>query len=653
MGNRNLCNGLQAFTLPDPRDHHRAELAQRATESCLNGTVPGDARLTALGRLMSRIQHLSDEVIDRIAAGEVVERPSSVVKELPENSLDAGAHRVFVQLVNGGKNRIVVDDDGRGMNPADAKRAVERHATSKLTQVEDLDQIATFGFRGEALSSIAAVSIFRLTTAEREAPGWTLSIRGGSIEDEAECAPSPGTRIEVDRLFFNVPARRKFLRADATELAHVVKLITRAALARPDVHFKLEHGAQTLLDVPVVETPLERLEQLLGRDRARRMLPFELESDGLRVHGFAGRPVEGQPRRDSQHLYVNGRVVQDRVLLHSVRAAYGETMPKGRHPAMVLFVEIDPAEVDVNVHPQKTEVRFQNSRQVHETVRQGIRSALGHDAAVPTYSELRPGDELSAGSSPDRGNLEHSTANDSSWIPVSGPLERPQPLSPDNTSATSNPYETAEPPKPTRSWLDEQGGSEASVAMALGQFRESYIVAQDQQGLLLVDQHAAHERVLFERYLEDANNDVVERQSLMFPITLDFSADEFALLQSEIDEFRRIGFSMEPFGGFSIRLTEIPAVAGGVEPEELIRELLGDAADAKSATQDNMAIRRKLITTAACHAAIKVHYPLKRPTMQRLLDDLFRVENPTTCPHGRPALFRLTQDDIERAFRRR
>lgn len=594
---------------------------------------------------MSRVRQLSDAVIDRIAAGEVVERPSSVVKELLENSLDAGATRVLVQLVNGGKNRIVVDDNGRGMSSEDARRAVERHATSKLTEVEDLDRIATFGFRGEALSSIAAVSIFRLTTAEADSTGCTLSIRGGQLEEETESASSRGTRIEVERLFYNVPARRKFLRADATELAHVVKLMTRAALARCDVHFKLEHGAQTLLDVPVANSSSERLEQLLGRDRARRMLPVELESDGLRVHGFAGRPVDGQPRRDGQHLYVNGRVVQDRVLLHSVRAAYGETMPKGRHPNMVLFVEIDPATVDVNVHPQKTEVRFQNSRQVHETVRQAIRSALGHDAAIPRYAELRPneggGDLPTAEAGPDT----YPAVPEASWP---GSTQEPRPVvveAPAFAAAAMTP--------PNRSWLDEQQSDEASVAMALGQFRESYIVAQDQQGLLLVDQHAAHERVLFERYLEDANNDVVERQSLMFPITIDCSADEFALMNAEIEEFRRIGFSIEPFGGFSFRLTEIPAVAGGVEPEELIRELLGDAATARSSTTDNVSIRRKLITTAACHAAIKVHYPLKRPTMQRLLDDLFRVENPTTCPHGRPALFRLTQDDIERAFRRR
>jgi len=586
---------------------------------------------------VSRIQRLPDHVIDRIAAGEVVERPASVVKELLENSLDAGAGSIHVTLRNGGKTRIVIDDDGLGMTADEALLAVERHATSKLRDADDLEAIRTFGFRGEALSSIAAVSVFQLRTQAGEDPGVELNLRGGELESRRDSPGTRGTRIQVDRLFFNVPARRKFLRADATELAHVVRLVTRAALARHDVRFRLEHGNQTLLDAPATSSAGERLEQVFGRSRARKMLPVELESDGVRVHGFAGRPVDALPRRDSQHVYVNGRVVTDRMIGHAIHAAYEETMPRGRHPALVLFVDVDPQLVDVNVHPQKTEVRFRASQQIHETIRHAIRSALRHEAAVPQLEELRPG----------------AAAATLTY------LERRE--EGDRSSEAAAPWSTREAaalPSPATSspLLDHAVAADApdgGSAMPLGQYLESYIVAQDREGILLVDQHAAHERVLFEKYLADAEDDAVEVQALMFPQTVELAPDEHAFLMSELDEFRRLGFQVEPFGGTAIRIAAIPAVAGGSDPVELIRELLGEAEQARNTTRDTRALRRSLITTAACHAAIKVHYPLSRPAMQRLLDDLFRVENPTTCPHGRPALFRLSLEEIERAFRRR
>ncbi len=591
---------------------------------------------------VSRIQRLPEHVIDRIAAGEVVERPASIVKELLENSLDAGARDIRIQLGNGGKSNIVVDDDGHGMTAEDARLSVARHTTSKLRSSDDLEHITTFGFRGEALSSIAAVSVLQVRTQCEGFAGVELTLRGGEFETEREIAGPCGTRIQVDRLFFNVPARRKFLRADGTELAHIVRLITRTALARPETRFRLEHAGQTLFDTPSAADHAERLAQIFGRERAQRMIPFELESDGLKAHGFAGRPVESLPRRDSQHVFVNDRIVSDRVLQHAISAAYQETMPRGRYPALVLFLDVDPEIVDVNVHPQKREVRFSASQQVHETTRQAIRSALTAAEVIPTLSDLRPdrGD-----GPPPPGGIGDATlaylqrhrdgpAAGSSWA-VGEP--RPSPTSRPATPLIDRPRVQ-----------DDDG-----AAMPLGQYLESYIVAQDREGLLLVDQHAAHERVLFEKYLADAESDVVEVQTLMFPLTLELSPDESSLLMAELDEFRRLGFRIEPFGGTTIQLRAIPAIAGGSEPTELIRELLGQAASATNATRDTSALRRRLITTAACHAAIKVNYPLSRPAMQRLLDDLFRVENPSTCPHGRPALFRLSLEEIERAFRRR
>ncbi|NIM01353.1 MAG: DNA mismatch repair endonuclease MutL [Acidobacteria bacterium] len=591
---------------------------------------------------MSRIKRLPEHLIDRIAAGEVVERPASVVKELLENSLDAGATDVRVEIKHGGKSSIVVDDDGCGMSADDARLAVARHATSKLASDADLDRIETYGFRGEALSSIAAVSVFRLRTQSEGFAGTELVIRGGELESEREVAGHRGTRIEVQRLFFNVPARRKFLRADSTELAHVVRLVTRTALARPPARFRLEHGGQTLLDTPVAEGFAERVAQIIGRERARKMIPFELESDGLRVHGFAGRPVDSLPRRDSQHVFVNGRSVSDRTIQHAINSAYGETMPRGRYPALVLFLEADLELVDVNVHPQKREVRFSAGRQVHETTRLAIRSALQGAAVVPTLTELRPSGEDVAGRAGGVGEAtlsylerhRESSAGDAAW-----------------RVAESRPGSIARPATP----LLDRGElrDEESAATTLGQYLESYIVAQDREGILLVDQHAAHERVLFEKYLADADDDTVEIQTLMFPQTIELSAEECSWLLAELDEFRRLGFHIEPFGGTTVRVSAIPAIVSGSDPSELIGELLGQAGTATSAKRDTHALRRRMITTAACHAAIKVNYPLSRPAMQRLLDDLFRVENPSTCPHGRPALFRLSLDEIERAFRRR
>ncbi len=520
--------------------------------------------------------------------------------------------------------------------------SVERHATSKLRSTDDLERIATFGFRGEALCSIAAVSVFRLRTQSEGFAGTELAIRGGAIESEGEVAGTRGTRIQVDRLFYNVPARRKFLRADSTELAHIVRLVTRTALARPATRFRLDHAGQALLDTPPAAGLAERLAQIFGRERARKMLPFELESEGLRIHGYAGRPVDALPRRDSQHIFVNGRIVSDRVLQHAVNAAYGETMPRGRYPALVLFVDADASMVDVNVHPQKSEVRFSASQQVHETVRLAVRSALQDAAVVPELAELRPAE--GGESPPPRGIGDATLAY----------LRRSR-----NDPATQRAWGVGEPgaspiARPATPLIDRpRVRDDDSAAMPLGQYLESYIVAQDREGILLVDQHAAHERVLFEKYLADAEHDEVEVQALMFPLTIELAPDEHAWLLSEIREFERLGFHLEPFGGTTVRLTAIPAVAAGSEPSDLIRELLGQAGAASSATRDTGALRRRLITTAACHAAIKVNYPLSRPAMQRLLDDLFRVENPSTCPHGRPALFRLSLDEIERAFRRR
>ncbi|MDX1388046.1 MAG: DNA mismatch repair endonuclease MutL [Acidobacteriota bacterium] len=587
---------------------------------------------------MGRIRVLDDGMVNRIAAGEVVERPASVVKELVENSLDAESASIEIQVASGGKRMIRVVDDGVGMDRDDALLALERHATSKLRRTSDLQAIETLGFRGEALPSIAAVSRLLLRTAPSPGVGTEVEVRGGRIGAVREIGTTRGTTIEVASLFFNVPARKKFLRSESTELSHIVRFVTRFALAHPPVRFRLEHGGRRLIDVAGAGDVNERIRQLLGSDLAGRLIPFREDRGSISVHGFAGRPVDASARRDAQHIFVNGRFVQDRVLLHAVREAYGNTMPRDRHPALFLFVEIDPSLVDVNVHPQKTEVRFGRPGEIHDAVHAALATALGDDTAIPSYGELRP------------------TAVSSS--PVASAALRYLELREGSTARTetgaagavSSRRETATPRLP----IDRVEGSGGRPGLdPLVQFLDSYIVAQQGEDLVLVDQHAAHERVLFERYLHAAEIDRVETQKLLFPVTVELTPSDRVVLGEEAAEFRRLGFELEPFGETTVRIDAVPAVAANLEPGRLLTDLLGEAAGLRTAASGVPELRRKLITTAACHAAIKVHHALTREEMRQLLADLSMVENPTTCPHGRPALFRLTLEEVERAFRRR
>jgi DNA mismatch repair protein MutL len=597
---------------------------------------------------LGRIRVLDDGMVNRIAAGEVVERPASVVKELVENSLDAGARAIDIQAASGGRRLIRVVDDGEGMDRDDALLALERHATSKLVDTPDLSAIRTLGFRGEALPSIAAVSRLILRTATAPGTGTEIEVRGGAIREVREIGSARGTTIEVASLFFNVPARKKFLKSETTELSHIVRFVTRFALAHPPVRFRMDHGGRRMIDVASATDISERIGQLLGAELAGRLMPFRFEREGLLVHGYAGRPVDASSRRDAQHLFVNGRFVHDRVLFHAVREAYGNTMPRERHPAIFLFVEIDPARVDVNVHPQKTEVRFGRPGEVHDAVREAVASSLGHEAAVPSYGELRPTGEV--GSPVAAAALRYLELRES---PPDGEIASPYregTALPGNAAApgTGAPMLSAALP------LDEftpTGGM--PTLTPLTQFLDSYIVAQQGSDLVLVDQHAAHERVLFERYLRAAEEGRVETQRLLFPATVDLSPEDLVVLEEEADEFHRLGFSIEPFGCSTVRIDAVPAVAADLDPGRLLADLIGEAAGARSAKAGIPALRHRLVTTAACHAAIKIHHPLTAPEMAGLLEDLSMLENPTTCPHGRPVLFRLTLEELERAFRRR
>lgn len=592
---------------------------------------------------MGRICVLDDPTVNRIAAGEVVERPASVAKELIENSLDAGATRIVIEIQSGGRRLIRVVDDGCGMDRDDALLALERHATSKLRSASDLEGVRTLGFRGEALPSIAAVSRFTLRTAPEDGHGTEIEVRGGKILAVREVGVARGTVVEVAGLFFNLPARRKFLRSEATELSHVLRWVSRFALARPDVRFRLDHGTRTLLDAPKAASAAERAHHVYG-EQAGRLLPFDHERPGLRVRGLAGRPTEGLPRRDGQHVFVNGRVVQDRVLTHAIRQAYGNTMPRDRFPAALVFVEIDPSAVDVNVHPQKTEVRFASSSEVHDAVRHAVGSAFGAEGAVPDLTELRPQGELSR----ELGSIAASTVR---YLQSHGHGDGPP--APFGARRGGGLYDRAAPDPTAMGTSLAEPRPRLEGWRALAQYRDSYIVAEDADGIVLVDQHAAHERVLFEQYLGEAEADRVEVQRLMFPVTVELAADQATVLSDEIEEFRRLGFELEPFGERAFRIDGVPAILGEVDPVTCLRELLGEARGAGSAASEVDALRHKLVTSAACQAAIKVNHPLSAVGMDSLLEDLARTASPTTCPHGRPVLFRIRLEEIERGFRRR
>ncbi len=599
------------------------------------------------GGIVGKIRVLDDALINRIAAGEVVERPASVVKELVENAIDAGATSIAVGVEDGGKRRIRVSDDGSGMDRDDALLALERHATSKLAGPEDLDAIATLGFRGEALPSIAAVSRFLLRSAPWDGQGTEIEVRGGRIVSVREAGIPRGTSVEVASLFFNIPARRKFLKSEATELSHIVRVVARHALARPGVAFALEHGGRRLLEVPAAATLEERARYVLGGDAAGRLAGFRLERGGAIARGLAGRPVDASARRDAQYVFVNGRAVQDRTVSHALAEAYGNTVARDRFPAVILFLDLDPAVVDVNVHPQKLEVRFARASEVHDLVRDAVAATLGGERIVPRLSELRrsPAEQGSVARAVGRFLERH---DDEQGGPRPSPPPRWTVADPGASAPAPETEPHPTPPAPSLAGLLEEG-----TAVPLAQLRDSYVIAEDRDGLVIVDQHAAHERILFERLLAEAEANRVETQPLLLPLAIELPRHERVLLEEEIEEFRRLGFHVESFGGDTVRLDAVPAVVAELDAASILRELIGEAARARSATAAAMPLRHRLVTTAACKAAIKIHRPLSREEMRSLLDALMRCASPTTCPHGRPVLFRLGLAEVERAFRRR
>jgi DNA mismatch repair protein MutL len=631
---------------------------------------------------VGRIRVLSDNVANKIAAGEVVERPASVVKELLENSLDAGATNIRVETENGGRRLIRISDDGCGMLRDDALLAFERHATSKLHDVKDLLSIATLGFRGEALPSIASVSRLLLETRSAdEQTGTRVEIAGGKILSCEEIARGEGTSITIRDLFFNVPARKKFLRSEQTEMAHIASLVTHYSLAHPDKTFELWSGGTNLLQATPVETLRERVFQVFGSQILEDLIelverevtmpapePGE-EPKRFAVRGFVSRPQVQKNNRNSIFVFVNGRLIRDRLILHALSAAYHNLMPPACFPFALLFVDCDCEEVDVNVHPSKTEVRFRHQSYVHDFVRDAVREQLMLSRPAPSFSPnpqpaaTLPYSDFSQMMQNDAAAPEfvlHPVAPpnarfdfDSAGVPVRA--EAGVAPSPAMQTGASGPLKLRVP--------DTHGGfpmdavpMESSMARIgdlrpLGQLHNSFIIAAGRDGLWIIDQHVAHERILFEQVLAQQASGRAETQNLLMPVILQLTPEqqiEYARIE---DELRASGFDTDPFGNRTIAVKGVPAAVGHADIERVIFEIL-EIAEEELRGVSVADLRRGIAASLACRAAIKINTPLDHKKMEWMLRTLGATEYPMACPHGRPVALQYGMREILRAFHR-
>jgi DNA mismatch repair protein MutL len=678
---------------------------------------------------MGRIRILPDQVANQIAAGEVVDRPASVVKELLENALDAGASRIRVEVEAGGRRLIRITDDGQGMNRDDALLAFERHATSKLRTADDLLSIATLGFRGEALPSIASVARVTLETATGdEAAGTRVEIAGGKILRVDDAALPRGTTLAVADLFFNTPARRKFLRAESTELAHVTALVTHYALAHPEKHFELVSATHTIVSAPPVTRTAERIYQIFGKDTLAQLLPVAAEtplahaglpepppwkkdpSDPvrdpgvLRLSGFYSKPELQKLNRNSIYIFVNKRLIRDRLLMHAITEAYRNVIPPTSFPVVLLFLEMPPEEVDVNVHPAKTEVRFRQSSRVHDFVRDSLRTALiqarpaagflaSHTAPgaspslMPPAASPLPGSPdsepaafltASAESEPfqltprlpspvpgklpfDARSFDARAFDQAAWGEAAAALFQPagpaeaEGCSPSFGSASANAEGTAAATVLVEAEQAAANLNHLGSLRPLAQLRESFILAAGDDGLWIIDQHVAHERILFEKILRDRQVERVQRQRLLMPMLVELKPWQMVVFARIAEELDRNGFEVEPFGPQTLAVKAAPVGLEGAALERMLAEVIEQSSadsDEPKQNEDLTALRTRIAASIACHSAIKVNTALDPVRMEWLLLELAKTSHPTSCPHGRPIALLYSWKEIQRAFHR-
>ncbi|KTT42720.1 DNA mismatch repair protein [Pseudomonas oryzihabitans] len=623
-----------------------------------------------------RIQLLSPRLSNQIAAGEVVERPASVAKELLENSLDAGARRIDVEVEQGGVKLLRIRDDGHGIPPADLPLALARHATSKIYHLDELESVTSLGFRGEALASVSSVSRLTLTSRyQGEDQAWQVETEGREMQPRVQPAAHPqGTSVEVRDLFFNTPARRKFLRAEKTEFDHLQEVVRRLALARFDVGFHLRHNGKSVLSLhPASDAQSQgrRVGAVCSPGFLEQALPLEHERNGLRLWGWVGLPTFSRSQADLQYFYVNGRMVRDKLVAHAVRQAYRDVLYNGRHPAFVLFLELDPATVDVNVHPTKHEVRFRDSRQVHDFLYGTLHRALG---------DIRPDDQLAvvaptapapltgpaAGEFGPQGEMRLAAAvlHDSPAPPAQpfasggGGGARysptPQPYSGAPVAEVQNAYKAFFAPLPEGAEpapLPAEQGDVPPLGYALAQLKGIYILAENAQGLILVDMHAAHERITYERLKVAMASEGLRGQPLLVPESLAVSEREADCAEEHGQWFERLGFELQRLGPETLAIRQIPALLKQAQAARLVQDVLADLLD--YGTSDRIqAHLNELLGTMACHGSVRANRRLTLPEMNALLRDMETTERSGQCNHGRPTWAQLSLDDLDKLFLR-
>ncbi len=623
---------------------------------------------------MSKIKILSADVANKIAAGEVVERPASVVKELIENAVDAGSTSIRVEIRAGGKRLIHVSDNGIGMEREDALLALERHATSKVDRIEDLDSIQTFGFRGEALASIASVSQFELLTRPADAlEGTKVNVEGGVFRAVEESGCSPGTHMSVNNLFYNVPARLKFLKTDTTEMNHVTNQVTWAALAHPNIHFSLTHNGRTILDVRACDSHLERVRLLYGKEFAENLIEFTEDLPDLKVYGLLGKPEFTKPNREYQLFFLNQRPIRSRIIGAALTEALDAMVAKGRQPVALLFLTLEPETVDVNVHPAKIEVRFRNERTIYSGVVRILRNAV-HQAKYipkietpvePTHAAEDHGtrdSNLSGRMSTPRGTASTQRATtpitqpQRTQIPAVIPSEDTEdsgPVSTSETQTASTPTEVVvQPPQQeipegvNLSLLDFK-----NVQLKTNLFK-TYIVAEAEDKVFFIDQHVAAERVLYERFVNQMQADGIPVQGLLLPVTLEATPQQLGTLKIHGDIFKKLGFDLEEFGGNTILIRAIPSPLPTRVAAQTVTDLLDKLPEAPHTDVQLPETIDNALITLACKSAVKAGDTLDTQEMMNLIKELSEAKLPFNCPHSRPIIVEMGRDELERRFHR-
>lgn len=613
----------------------------------------------------NKITLLDEHTANRIAAGEVVERPASVVKELVENAIDAGATQINVALEEGGKELIKIVDNGCGMIRDDAVLSLQRHATSKIRDAEDLESISTLGFRGEALPSIASVSIIEMITKSESSDGVRLEVEAGTINNLETVGAPNGTTISVKKLFFNTPARLKFLKTSQTELSHITEIIGWFAMAYPSIHFRLTHNGRDVLLSPGTGIPLNSITQVMGKDTARQLAPVKFETQVMKVEGFVSNPQLTKVNRRDQVFFVNGRPIKSRTITHALDQAYRGLLQPGRYPVAILFINLVPELVDVNVHPTKTEVKFSSENEVHSAVHRAVNEALMAGAAAPTLDSTSH-------------NLQqHRPVTDLHYRPDEPQYHQVNLIGPSETDLTAFKQALADRREAAVSepvgedpfvWPKGEGvpvedspipeaDFEPARAVALrgvkviGQARNLYIIAQCDDGVLIIDQHVAHERVLFDRMMKSREEYGIAIQGLVVPITLSLSTRESAIVSQRLEEMRKAGYELELFGQNTFVMRGAPATVKLEEAESTLRDMIAELVD-QSISKHLLVRPDQVLITASCKMAIKAGEPLSMQEMERLIDDLMKTDNPFVCPHGRPIIISLSNWELDRKFHR-